>query len=530
MSDSRIQESSKHVVIVGAGPGGLTAAMILSHRGFRVTVVEKDATVGGRSQEIKLGPYSFDTGPTFLHQKWVLDEMFEEAGRKSDDYVDFVKLDPMTRLSWGETTLHTYSDEVRMAEEIERVFPGNRAGFERFMKDHRDKLRKIYPVLQNPYGTVSSYVRPEMFKVMPYILTSQSVFDVLGNYFEDERLQLAFTFQAKYLGMSPWKCPALFSILAYTEYKFGIYHTQGGLCKISQAMATIIEENGGEIRLNSPVEEILTTGRQMNGVRLESGEEITGDSVIVNADFAHAMTKLMNGSAIPEEVMRKKKFSCSTFMLYLGVDKLYADEPHHHVIFAEDYKQNVDDIQSEARTSDDMSIYVRNSSVTDPSVAPEGHSALYVLVPTVNTRNVKHWESFQQEYRDKIIKRIEEKTGMKDLCSHIVEERVLTPTDWENSGVFMGATFNLAHTMDQMLYMRPHNRYKHFDNCYLTGGGTHPGSGLPTIYESARISANLICDDFGVAYDNVDIATSVLDGQDKIATTQRGGTKAVVAG
>jgi len=420
--------------------------------------------VGGRSRELKLGDYSFDTGPTFLHQKFVLDEMFQETGRNAEDYIDFVKLDPMTRLTWGDKSMHTYADETKMGEELERVFPGSRDGYHRFMRHHADKLRKLYPVLQRPYGSLSSFLSPDLVKALPYVATKSSVFDVLGNYFDDERLRLAFTFQAKYLGMSPWEW----------------------------------------------VDEILYTNKNMNGVKLKSGEVIKSDDVIVNADFAHAMTTLLNGSSIPREKIRKKKFSCSTFMLYLGVDKLYKEEPFHHVLFADDYTANVKDIQSEKRVSDDMSVYIRNSSICDPNVAPEGHSALYMLVQTINHRHGHDWESTQKEYRDKVIRRVEQNTTMTDLSDHIVEEAIYTPSTWEKSGVFMGATFNLSHHLDQMLYMRPHNAYQGFDNCYLVGGGTHPGSGLPTIYESARISTNLICDRYDIAYDKVDLATDLL--------------------
>ncbi len=504
------RDSGKHVVIVGAGPGGLTAGMLLAHRGVRVTIVEKDSRVGGRNAELKLGDYSFDTGPTFLHQKFVLDEMFRETGRDSSDYLDFVNLDPMTQLTWGDTSLRTTSDREKMAKEVERVFPGSRAGFERFMDDHATKFRRIYPCLLKPYQSLSSYFSPSLLKAFPYVATKNSVIDVLANYFDDERLRLAFTFQAKYLGMSPWQCPALFSILAFTEYRYGVYHTQGGLCKISEAMAKVIEEEGGDIRLDTEVDEILSMGSRLTGVKLTTGEIINADSVIVNADFAKAMTSLFNGSSVPEQKMRKKKFSCSTFMLYLGVDKEYADEPHHHVIFADDYAKNVADIQSEKNLSDDMSIYIRNSSVTDPHVAPKGHSALYLLVPTINHRHGMDWDEMKHQYRDKVLERVEQTTGMKDLRDHIVEEKILTPADWASRGVFLGATFNLSHNLGQMLYFRPHNQYQGFKNCYLVGGGTHPGSGLPTIYESARISSNLICDEIGLNYNTVDLASDYL--------------------
>lgn len=493
-------KNKKRIVIIGAGPGGLTAGMLLAHRGFEVIILEKEPRVGGRNGELRLGDFSFDIGPTFLHQKFTLDEMFADVGRRSDAHVDFVSLDPMTRLTWGDVSMHTFSERERMAAEIERAFPGHREGFERFMREQGRKFREIYPCLQRPFISPSAYLSKSLLKALPHVLTTRSVHDILGDYYDDERLKLAFTFQAKYLGMSPWRCPALFSILSFTEYRFGIYHTQGGLNRISHAMAEVLRAEGGEIRLGSTVKAIHHSGGAMNEVELESGERIKADAVVVNADFAHAMTRLLGGGSIPHETMRRKKFSCSTFMLYLGLDKIYHDEPHHHVIFADDYRRNVEDIQSEERVSDDMSVYVRNSCVTDPHVAPAGKSGLYVLVPTINTRHGFDWERHAATYRDRVIARIERHTGMKDLRQHIVEEKIITPSDWESRSVYLGATFNLAHTLDQMLYLRPRNRYQGFKNCFLTGGGTHPGSGLPTIYESARISSRLICDQFGVDY------------------------------
>lgn len=503
----------KKVIIVGAGPGGLSSAMILAHRGFEVTVVEKADRVGGRNSEIKVGDYSFDAGPTFLHQKFTLDEIFGETGRKSSDYLDFVQLDPMARLSWSDgRTIETNSDIEKMAKNIAENFPGNEEGYLRFMDDHAAKLRAIYPVLQKPYHKLTSYLRKELVKTIPYIATTKTVVDVLDEYFTDDRLKLAFTFQAKYLGMSPWKCPALFTILSYTEYKYGIYHVQGGLCQISLAMAKVAREEGAGIRLSTPVKEVNFQGKTATGVTLENGEVLEADHVVMNADYAHAMVTLMNGHSKEPAEMAGKKFSCSAFMLYLGLDKIYEDEPHHHILFADDYAQNVKDIQSETEVSKDMSIYVRNSSVNDPKVAPEGHSQLYVLVPTINVRNGRDWEATQQEYRNLVIDRIIERTGMKDLREHIVEEKILSPAGWRDDySIFMGATFNLSHTLDQMLYFRPHNRMRGYDNLYLVGGGTHPGSGLPTIYESGRISSNLLCDAVGKEYSRVDLAPALLN-------------------
>jgi len=485
--------------------------MILARRGFDVTVVEKQERIGGRNAELKVGDFSFDTGPTFLHQKFTLDEAFAEAGRNSGNYLDFVALDPMTRLTWGDVSLETTPDVEGMAGNIAKAFPGDEEGFRRFMKDHAVKMRTIYPCLQKPYHELRAYLSTTLLKALPYVITRKSVVDVLDGYFTDDRLKLAFTFQAKYLGMSPWRCPALFSILSYTEYKFGIHHVQGGLCRISSAMAEVFKEHGGKLMLGNGVKEVLFDGRRSRGVMLQDGSVLEADDVIMNADYAHAVTSLMGERSEKPRNLEKKSFSCSTFMLYLGLDKIYPDEPHHHVLFADDYRRNVEDIQGERKTSSDMSIYIRNSSVNDPFVAPEGQSGLYILVPTINTRHDKDWKSRTREYRDEVLTRIEARTGMKDLRSHIVEEQIVTPDDWRDGlDVFMGATFNLAHTLDQMLYLRPHNLLRGYENIYLVGGGTHPGSGLPTIYESARISSNMICDKYRMSYERADFATDFL--------------------
>ena len=335
--------------------------------------------------------------------------------------------------------------------------------------------------------------------------------DVLDEYFTNDDLKIAFTFQAKYLGMSPWTCPALFSILAYIEYAHGIYHIQGGLSNISAGMAKVFQEEGGNLMLNTEVREISYQNDRAVAVELANGDKMNFDDLIINADYAQARHMIFGERNEPEEKLRKKKFSCSTYMLYLGLDTIYESEPHHHVIFADNYQQNLRDIQDGVKVSDDMSIYVRNSSITDPTVAPAGHSQLYILVPTINNRSGYTWEETQAEYREKVLDKIIERTGMKDLRDHIVEERSITPQDWQEADIFLGATFNLAHTMDQMLYFRPQNRMKGFENIYLVGGGTHPGSGLPTIYESARISSNMICESHGETPGRVDFATAILD-------------------
>lgn len=500
MTQSATKSSS--IAIVGAGPGGLTTAMLLAARGFDVTVFEKGDRVGGRNAPIARNGYKFDVGPTFLMLKFILDEVFEESGRKSEDYLDFVRLEPMYRLQFSDKRIEPTTNREAMLAELDASFPGNRDGYDQFMESEQERFRLMYPCLQKDYSKATQYFSKDFLKAVPNLSLGKSLINVLGKYFDDERLQLAFTFQSKYLGMSPWECPGAFAILPYVEHAFGVYHVTGGLSEISEAMRRVCEELGVKLRLDTPVDKLILDGRKVKGVTLSDGESFYADETVVNADFGYAMKHL-----VPPGVLRKysadnvdrKPYSCSTFMLYLGIDKIY-DLPHHTIFFADKYKENIDDIFNNKSLSDDISFYVRNASVTDSTLAPPGHSAIYVLVPVPNNSSGIDWEQEGPAFRDKVIGAMKEKGDMSDLEDHIREEIVFTPDTWQGMNIQFGATFNLAHSLGQMLYFRPRNKFEELDNCYLVGGGTHPGSGLPTIYESGRIAANMISNRYGVEF------------------------------
>lgn len=495
---------SKKIIIVGAGPGGLTSAMILASRGFEVHLYEKNEVVGGRNAPIRAGDFTFDTGPTFLMMKFILDQMFHEVNRESSDYLSFTHLDPMYRLLFRDFAMDIHNDPARMKAEIARHFPGEESSLDAFYKTEASRFRHIFGCLQKDYGSPLAFLSPTFLKAIPYIPFGRTIFDYLGTYFASEKLRLSFTFQAKYLGMSPWECPAFFIILPYIEHQFGVYHVEGGLNQISLAMAKVFEEHGGHLHLSQPVSQLVIKDRSVKGVQFADGTVDLADEVVLNADFGYAMTNLVPPGVLKTykpEAMQRKKYSCSTFMIYLGLDKLYTELPHHTIAFADDYRGNIHDIFQDHKPSEGMSFYIQNASITDPTLAPEGKSTIYILVPAPNMDGDTDWPAFQKEYRAKIFKAIAERTPIQDLESHIIEERVITPNGWEQRNNFKGATFNLAHTFDQMLYFRPHNRFEELDHCYLVGGGTHPGSGLPTIYESGRITANLISDIHGVPFE-----------------------------
>jgi phytoene desaturase len=480
--------------IVGAGPGGLGCAMLLAHNGFDVTVFEQANDVGGRNAAIQLGDFIFDTGPTFLNMKFVLDDLFRLCGRDSSDYLKFKLLDPMYQLSFADREIQMSSDKENMRRELERVFPGNTDGLNRFYKKEKVRYERILPNLKRDFSSLASFVSPKALKAIPHVFAMNSVYDNLGRYFENEKLRVCFTFQSKYLGMSPWECPAAFTMIPFVEHEFGIYHVIGGLNQLSHAMTRVVEEEGGIVKTNAKVKKLATSGRQVTGIELQDGEAFSFDQVVVNADFGYAFTNLVEPGKLRKyshDNIAKKRYSCSTFMLYLGTRKQYA-APHHNIVFARDYRSNINDI-SRGQLSDDFSFYVQNACATDNTLAPRGKSTIYVLVPVPNNFSGIDWDKEKIRYRQRIIDAVETRTSMTDISSQIEVEKTITPKDWDSSySVYKGATFNLAHNIRQMLYFRPHNRFEELGNCYLVGGGTHPGSGLPTIYLSSMISAGLI--------------------------------------
>lgn len=485
----------KRMIVIGAGPGGLAAAMLLAAEGYTVDVYEKNSNVGGRNAKLQLGEFSFDTGPTFLSMIHIVEELFEAAGRKLEDYMQPIRVDPLYELIFDEQKLMMTGDPKRMKAQIDEQFEGDGEGYERFMVESDKKMNALAPILQSNMSSFKDLLQPKVIKALPELELGKTLYDVLSRYFKDERLKMAFAFQSKYLGMSPWECPGAFSILSYMEHAYGIYHPVGGVNQLSESMAKVVKELGGRIHLNSGVEKLWIENKAVKGIILEDGEQVAADEVVVNGDFAHVMTRLVEPGILKKystEKLEKKKYSCSTFMLYLGLDKKY-DLPHHSVVFSKDYKRNVEEITNGRVLSADPSIYIQNASVTDPTLAPEGKSTLYILAPVPNNFSEIGWDNEQEAFRELVLDIIEEKTEFKGLRDHIEIEKMLTPIGWqEDYAVYKGATFNLGHQLTQMMMFRPHNQFEELDNCWLVGGGTHPGSGLPTILESARITVNTI--------------------------------------
>ncbi|WP_079707897.1 phytoene desaturase family protein [Paraliobacillus ryukyuensis] len=490
----------KQVIVVGAGPGGLAAAMQLSAAGYQVKVLEKQAQVGGRTSKLQLGDYQFDLGPTFFMMPQILEEVFARSGRDLHEYVDMREVSPLYTLKFGDVAFSPSRDMEYTKQEISRLFPGNEAGYEKFLRIEGEKFDRVINLLKQPFTSIGDFFTKDMWRALPRLNAFDTVYGRLSKYFTDERLKWAFSFQAKYLGMSAWDCPGTFTILSFLEHRYGLFHPIGGVNQVCHAMARVIEENGGEVLTNTGVDQVIVDNGKATGVQLENGATVQADDVIINADFGYAMTNLFDQNDLrkyKQENLEKKGLSLSTFMLYLGVDDTL-DLPHHMVLFADDYKQNVDDITKEGKISSDASIYVHNPSRLDPTLAPTGKSALYVLMPVPNLEASIDWEEQKPLVKEQILDRLEKEPGLAGLREKIEVEKIVSPLEWEKEYyVYRGATFNLSHSLDQMMYFRPHNKFEDVEHCFLVGGGTHPGSGLPTIFQSAIISSDLLQDQYG---------------------------------
>jgi phytoene desaturase len=455
---------SQKVIIVGAGPGGLAAAILLARSGVDVTVVERRDVVGGRTSTMERDGFKFDTGPTFFLYPKVLREIFAAAGRDLDEEVPMYRLDPQYRLVFGSGgELLATPDLQRMERAIAQLSPDDARGFHRFFCDNRNKLERFTPFLESPFESWRDLAKLDMLKLLPLLRPWRSLDSDLRSYFKDERIRLGFSFQSKYLGMSPFTCPSLFSILSFLEYEHGVFHPVGGCGAVTRTMAA--------------------------------------DAVVVNADFAQAMQRM-----VPDSIRRrwtnrrieKKRFSCSTFMLYLGIEGRYDEISHHTIYLAADYRQNLRDIEQLHQLSDDPSFYVQNACVTDSTLAPKKMSTLYVLLPVTHEHGNVNWEVERARFRSLALRQLE-KVGIKDVERRIRFEKVVTPAEWRTDyALHKGSTFSMAHNLGQMLHLRPHNRFEDLDRVYLVGGGTHPGSGLPVIFESARITARLLLEDLKV--------------------------------
>lgn len=497
-----------NVVIVGAGPGGLSAAINLAGLGAKVTVVEKEAIPGGRMRGLTFGAkgeYQVDTGPSILQLPQVLERIFRRAGLRIEDYVSLVRLPENTRVHfWDGTHLDTHWDQTKMRAELERLGgPQLAQRYDAWFQLSREKYRVAYGTFMAHPADSLGYYNPLRLLPAARFKPWQTLYRHLDETFHDDRVSYAFSYPSKYLGLHPTTCSSVFSVIPFLELEFGVWHVLGGFRALAKGMMRAAEDLGATFRMSSPVTRVLVENGRAVGVELQSGERIRADAVVVNADLPHAARTLIDdtwrqGGRVSDAALAKAKYSCSTFMLYLGLDRVYRELPHHQIYLSEAARRTDAEALNDVKADlEDPPFYALNANVTDPAGAPEGHSAIYVLVPTPNTGGAHDWKHIEAELTRKVPQWLA-KVGMKDVEKHIVAKRAFTAETWRDDfQVHRGAVFNLSHTWMQLGPMRPKVRSPDIENLYWVGGGTHPGSGLLTIMESANIAASYLSERLG---------------------------------
>ena len=489
------------VIVVGTGPGGLATALRLVGQGYHVEIFESADRVGGRMRGFQDGKYAFDTGPTILQMPQLYDDLFASVGLKREDYISFTRLEPYTRLRfWDDTQLDLTTDQKELKQQLSAFRSDLPEAFDRWYVEQMHKYQVGYePYLSEPTRPLLGYLRPKELATMLKFRPWETLYQHFWKAFRDERLVYALSYPAKYLGMHPTLSASVFSLIPYLEMAYGVWHPQGGFRALAQAIAQVFQELGGKIHLNTPVSQVWLQNGQACGVELGNGERITADAVVVNADFAHAMQTLIpqaERGKYSAKFFAGKQFSCSTFMVYLGVNRRYDHLPHHQLYLSEHIRRRdrpfIDD---SALDEVDPPFYVCNPTPVDSSNAPEGHSTLYVLVPIPHTGYDVDWSAKEQSYRDLVISRLP-LLGFDAVEQHIVTETCYTANTWQNDySVYLGSVFNLSHTWRQLGPFRPPIRSKKSDRLYWVGGAVHPGSGLMTILEAAKNAATFVKQD-----------------------------------
>ena len=491
-----------HAVVVGAGFGGLAAAVRLLVRGYRVTVVDRLAEPGGRARVFRQDGYTFDGGPTLITAPFLFDELWTIAGEKREDHVEVVPVTPFYRIRFddGETFEYT-GDADAMRTEIARFEPDDVVGYERFLA----KSEQIFETGFLELGHVPFGKFTDMAKIIPSMVALEShrtVYGLVSKYIKNKRLRQVFSFHPLLVGGNPFSTTSIYALIAYLERHWGVWYAMGGTGAMVRGIADLIGRLGGTIRMNETVSEIVAAPRpggkpRITGIRLESGEEIEADLVVSNADAAWTYKHLISSEHLTkwtDAKVDKAKLSMSLFVWYFGTDTQYDDVAHHTILLGPRYKKLLDDIFHNKLLADDFSLYLHRPTATDPSMAPDGHDAFYVLAPVPHLDSGTDWERTKETYRKAIEKALSESV-LPDLAEHLTASITLDPQGFHDDYLSLkGAAFSFEPTLFQSAYMRPHNRSEDVDGLFLVGAGTHPGAGMPGVLSSARVLDTVIPD------------------------------------
>ncbi len=493
----------RRAAVVGSGFGGLAAAIRLQHAGFQTVIFEARDKPGGRAYVYEDKGFTFDGGPTVITAPHCIEELFELAGRNMQDYVELVPVAPFYRLAWSDGDTFDYvADTEQMVAQISARNPADAEGYRRFV----EYSKRVFDI-----GYVDLVAQPflrfsDMVKVAPELMrlrADRSVYATVARFIKDEHVRQALSFHSLLVGGNPFDTSSIYTLIHYLEKKWGVFFPIGGTGALVRALVKLFEELGGEIRLSNPVASIEVDPRSKPNKHLltpSHGPRESFDLVVSNADLHHTYADLFKGSRPAQRTAKKLErmdWSMSLFVLYFGTDRTYREEVvHHTVIFGPRYKELLQDIFKGHSLPDDFSLYLHAPTVTDPSLAPEGCEAFYVLSPVPHLGNANiDWEKVGPVYAERILEYLER--WLPDLRKHVVTKQWLTPKGFETDlRSYHGSAFSCAPKLTQSAWFRPHNRDPDIEGLYIVGAGTHPGAGLPGVINSAKATAKVILEDF----------------------------------
>lgn len=496
---------TRRIVVIGSGFGGLAAAVRLAARGHDVTLVEKRDQPGGRAYVYRQDGFTFDGGPTVITAPWLITELFELAGRKPEEYVTLVPVDPFYRIFFPDGSRFDYSgDEARMLAEIRSFspFPGDVDGYRAFVA----KTERIFAKGFTDLAT-KPFLRPaDMVKIVPDLVkleSYRSVYGLVSRSIQDDRLRQALSFHPLLVGGNPFQTTSIYTLIHHLEREWGVWFAMGGTGAVVTALVRLFDELGGTLMLNAEVGRILTENRRATGVELVDGRVLPAAIVVCNADVAEAYQRLLPAAERRKHTDRRlarMRYSMSLVVIYFGTDRRYREAgdaalAHHNIILGPRYRELLSDIFKRKTLAEDFSLYLHMPTLTDPSLAPAGCEAFYVLAPVPHLGGDTDWARAAKPYRDRIMRALEERF-LSGLSRHIVTERMIDPRHFRDVlNSYLGAAFSVEPILTQSAYFRPHNRSEELPNLYIVGAGTHPGAGLPGVLSSAKIADDLIAND-----------------------------------
>jgi len=489
-SAGRRPPAEARAVVIGAGFGGLAAAIRLAARGYRVTVVEKLDGPGGRAYVHRQDGFTFDAGPTIITAPFLLEELWRLGGREMALDVDLRPVSPYYRIRFEDGTAFDYTGEAAsMREQVRGLAPADVAGYEAFMRASERIFEIGFEQLGHvPFGRLSDMLRvvPDLARFRCY----QSVYAMAARHVRDPRLRTVLSFHPLLVGGNPFSVTSIYSLITHLERRWGVFFCMGGTGRLVSGLVKLIRGQGSGIRYGQSVSRILTEGRRATGVELEGGETLPADVVVSNADSAWTYRNLLPGvkrRRWTDRRLARARYSMSLFVWYFGTDRRYEDVAHHTILLGPRYRGLLEDIFERHRLAEDFSLYLHRPTATDPSLAPAGCDAFYVLSPVPHLDSGTDWSVQAEPYRARIAQFLS-RTVLPELEQHIVTSRMTTPQSFQSRlNAERGAAFGLEPVLTQSAWFRPHNHSEELDNLFLVGAGTHPGAGVPGVLSSARV-------------------------------------------